>query len=313
MFDVLSHFGFGEDMGCVREGKYHEWVQFVLDFFFAATLLHQCHKFWPLAPILAHLMPTSLRKAKDDHGEASLGRVRHRMQMDVDKPDFMYHFMRQAEKEDLPPDVIEAQASVVILAGSETSAVGLTSATFQILTHPEVYQRLCKEIRTLFATVADINLQDTLSKLPYLDAVLWEALRIHAPLANGFTRVVPAEQKDFMACGHHIPPNVSIAHPHVKMAKMTDGIIMQTTVTINHYACNTSTRNFTDPLVYAPERWLGAAKYANDQREVVQPFSVGPRNCPGKKYVPLIPLASFLGKVVVLHILTLSSLSQLRS
>jgi cytochrome P450 len=197
-------------MGCVREGKYHEWVQFVLDFFFAATLLHQCHKFWPLAPILANLMPASLRKAKDDHNEASLGRVRHRMQMDLDKPDFMYHFMRQAEKEDIPPHVIEAQASVVILAGSETSAVGLTSATFQILTHPEVYQRLCKEIRTLFPTVADINLQDTLSKLPYLDAVLWEALRIHAPLANGFTRVVPAEQKDFMAYGHHIPPKVSV-------------------------------------------------------------------------------------------------------
>jgi cytochrome P450 len=54
-------------------------------------------------------------------------------------------------------------------------------------------------------------------------------------------------------------------------------------VTINHYACNTSIRNFTDPLLYVPGRWLGDAKYANDQREVVQPFSVGPRNCPGKK------------------------------
>jgi cytochrome P450 len=131
------------------------------------------------------------------------------MQLDLDKPDFMYHFMRQAEKEDLPMHVIEAQASVVILAGRETSAVGLTSATFQILTHPDVYKKLCEEIRALFPTVADINLQDTLSKLPYLDAVLWEALRIHAPLANGFTRVVPAEQKDFMAYGHHIPPKVS--------------------------------------------------------------------------------------------------------
>jgi cytochrome P450 len=64
---------------------------------------------------------------------------------------------------------------------------------------------------------------------------------------------------------------------------MSDEIVIQTTVTINHYACNTSIRNFTDPLKYDPDRWLGAAKYANDQREVVQPFSVGPRNCPGKK------------------------------
>ena len=43
MFDILSDFVFGEDLGCVKRGTYHEWAQFVVDFFYAATLLHRTY------------------------------------------------------------------------------------------------------------------------------------------------------------------------------------------------------------------------------------------------------------------------------
>ena len=42
---------------------------------------------------------------------------------------------------------------------------------------------------------------------------------------------------------------------------------------------------FKDPLEFVPERWLGDERYADDQRAAMQPFSVGPRDCVGKKYV----------------------------
>ena len=58
--------------------------------------------------------------------------------------------------------------------------------------------------------------------------------------------------------------------------------ITQTVVTINHYCSNTSTRNFREPFSFIPDRWLGDPAYDNDKKDVVQPFSVGPRNCPGK-------------------------------
>jgi cytochrome P450 len=58
----------------------------------------------------------------------------------------------------------------------------------------------------------------------------------------------------------------------------------QTVVTINHYCSNTSAANFRDPMSFIPERWTGDPKYANDKRDVVQPFSVGPRNCPGQQF-----------------------------
>ena len=65
MFDINSDFAFGEDMGCVASGSFHEWVQFVIDFFYAVTLLHQCHKFPPLNRILALCIPKSIRNSTD--------------------------------------------------------------------------------------------------------------------------------------------------------------------------------------------------------------------------------------------------------
>ena len=42
--EIDSYFAFGEDMRCMRRGRYHESVKFVVDYFYAATLIHQCHQ-----------------------------------------------------------------------------------------------------------------------------------------------------------------------------------------------------------------------------------------------------------------------------
>lgn len=43
--------------------------------------------------------------------------------------------------------------------------------------------------------------------------------------------------------------------------------------------------NFARPHEFIPERWLETetGEFANDKREILQPFSYGPRNCIGKK------------------------------
>ena len=206
-FDILSDFAFGEDLGCVRNGLYHEWVQFVVDYFYAATFLHQCHKFWPLNKVLALLIPSSIKDRKKRHSKASLQRVRRRIHSPTDRRDFMYYFLRQAEKEQLSKTVIEAQASVIILAGSETSAVALTAAVYYVISNDDVYRRLCEEVRSTFKTPAEISLQGVLSRLPYLEACVQETLRIHTPLANGFTRFI-ADSEGTKVSGYWVPQNV---------------------------------------------------------------------------------------------------------
>jgi cytochrome P450 len=60
--------------------------------------------------------------------------------------------------------------------------------------------------------------------------------------------------------------------------------LTQTAVGIPQWASYQSERNFRNHGQFVPERWLGDPDYAHDVREVLQPFSVGPRNCIGKKY-----------------------------
>lgn len=39
----------------------------------------------------------------------------------------------------------------------------------------------------------------------------------------------------------------------------------------------------SEPESFVPERWLGDPKYKSDRLDSIQPFSLGPRNCIGKK------------------------------
>lgn len=58
----------------------------------------------------------------------------------------------------------------------------------------------------------------------------------------------------------------------------------QTGISLPHWSAYQCEQNWRDPQSFVPERWLGTdSRYANDKRDVLQPFSVGPRNCIGKK------------------------------
>lgn len=51
------------------------------------------------------------------------------------------------------------------------------------------------------------------------------------------------------------------------------------TIGVTHYSAYHSPENFKDPDSFVPERFLpeGRKKYASDHRDVLQPFSYGPR------------------------------------
>ena len=88
-----------------------------------------------------------------------------------------------------------------------------------------------------------------------------------------------------MVAGHHVPYNVStinISQPLATVHLLT--CIPQTSCGIHQLAANRIEANFTRPEEFLPERWFddAPAEFANDRREIYQPFSFGPRNCIGK-------------------------------
>jgi len=122
-----------------------------------------------------------------------------------------------------------------------------------------VYDKLVNEIRSTFKSADDINHAEIL-KLPYVNACVTEGLRIHPPVPGGNVRMVPPAGDT--VDGTWIPGG--------------------TTVSVGNWSASHSPENFRDPDDFIPERWIGD-EYASDVKEAMQPFSLGPRNCIGKK------------------------------
>lgn len=51
---------------------------------------------------------------------------------------------------------------------------------------------------------------------------------------------------------------------------------------ITQYSAYRAESNFKDAKQFRPERWLGDPYFANDQRDVFQPFITGAYSCIGK-------------------------------
>ena len=92
-----------------------------------------------------------------------------------------------------------------VTAGSDTTAILLRTIFYSLLKYPETLQRLLSEL-------ADAEKQGRLSELvtwketrdlPYVDACIKEAGRLHPPFGLPFERVVPSEGAEI--CGQHLP------------------------------------------------------------------------------------------------------------
>jgi cytochrome P450 len=86
---------------------------------------------------------------------------------------------------------IGQEALLAMGAGSDTTALALTSVMYFLLRDPGVYSRLRKELDAGAGHGAsyDQGLEhDRLSELPYLQAVVNEALRLLPVIPNGIPR-----------------------------------------------------------------------------------------------------------------------------
>ena len=107
----------------------------------------------------------------------------------------------------LTVDQLSADTLVLLLAGTDTTSLILTMATYRVLRDPNILRKLQAELREAMPR-KDTQLQYTeLEKLPYLRAVVRETLRTSTVIPGHLPRVVPPEGALF--CGQCISPGVS--------------------------------------------------------------------------------------------------------
>ena len=211
--------------------------------------------------LLKTLIPAHLKAKVHQHAAFSRSRVQQRLSRNPSRPDFMTHIVPHVGRPNgITDNEVLANAQILIMAGSETSATLLSGTSYFLMTNPGPYQKLKDEIRSAFASEEEINF-NSISKLKYTLAVLHESMRMHPPVPAGIHRFVPAG------------------------GAMIDGqwVAGGTDVVVHQWAAYRSECNFRDSDQFIPERWLGEdERYAGDDRAVFNPFSIGPRACIGR-------------------------------
>jgi cytochrome P450 len=265
-FDIISDLVFSEPLYCLRDGKQHIWIDMILGGLKATSFLALRERYAVIAWFESFMSlfkdNTALYRMRQDFVAKCSEKVGRRLNTETAKPDFFSYILRNNDKEGrgLSRAEMDSNAPILLTAGTETTATTLSSTTYLILRHREVYKKVVDEIRSTFSSYEDITL-DTVTNLHYTIACFTEALRFHPPIPTGFPRISP--------------PNGGV----VSEVYVPGGM----TVYVSQHSASHSEENFKDCDKFVPERWLGDEKYKDDKKEASQPFSFGPRSCLGRK------------------------------
>jgi cytochrome P450 len=186
------------------------------------------------------------------------------------RPDLLSRFLKA--KEDRPEVMDDTRvltmAVSMAFAGSETTAISLSAVFYYLLKNPRCYRKLQEEIdlAVLNGSVVDRR-GGTLTwaevqTLPYLDACIKEAFRLHPAAGLPLERITPPQGVEID--GHLIPGG--------------------TIVGCNAWVIHRCGQTFGDKVDdYIPERWIvSPPERLKEMNATMFQFGAGSRTCIGK-------------------------------
>jgi cytochrome P450 len=209
-FDLIGDLSFGEPFDCLINANYHPWVSIIIHVMQALLFIGIVRRFVPAFDrISAALTPKRIAEGTARHGQFTHEKVSKRLALSTSRADFIDAILAEDEQNSdakLTMAEIESNASVLIVAGSETSATVLAASAYHLAMCPDVLNCLAKEIRTSFKSESDITIVGV-GHLKYLNAVVEESLRAYPPAPWSQPRVI-RRGGDIIA-GYVVPEGVS--------------------------------------------------------------------------------------------------------
>ncbi|KAI8944454.1 benzoate 4-monooxygenase cytochrome P450 [Xylaria longipes] len=183
----------------------------------------------------------------------------------------LFYFLAEARDPDTNQlaygeDELRAESNLLIIAGSDTTAVGLSGILFYLTGGQPRCQKLVDEILASFESVDDIVYGPKLLACTYLKACIDEAIRL--------TPVGVCE----------LPREVLPGGIIIKGEYYPEGTIVGTP----NWAQSRNQEVYGDGGVFRPERWIADDSCGITKEDVTRirrnfnPFSSGPFNCAGK-------------------------------
>ncbi|KAI4758394.1 cytochrome P450 monooxygenase [Aureobasidium sp. EXF-3400] len=163
----------------------------------------------------------------------------------------------EAEKGDgaLTDEDIQTEAGNLIVAGSDTTGITLTYLTWCVLKQPALQAALEQEVSNTEASLTDSSLE----KLPLLNAVIEETLRLYGAAPATLPRLTPKGGATFK--DHFIPAG--------------------TIVGTQSYSLHRDPSLFPNPDTFDHTRWLPPNELSPLAKAVFSPFGAGSRVCIG--------------------------------
>ncbi|TFK81541.1 cytochrome P450 [Polyporus arcularius HHB13444] len=277
-YDLMCDMAFGGGAELMEEGDPTNVWHLLDEGCKAAAFFHQID--W-LGVYVGHI-PAAVKPLQIflSHGKTL---AMERMRRGSTRPD-LFHYLNEEDIPERPSPPLQHLVNdgiLAVVAGSDTSSSCLTSLFFLLLTHPETYAKLQAEVDRYYSAGEDPAETKHHRDMPYLHAVISEALRLLPPVMTSSPRKVPAHASGVHIGSLHLPPGTSFVVPP--------------------YALQRDPRNFSFPDTFWPERWLvasgqvrledatsprpSAGPYEFVHNEVAfMAFSHGPMNCVGRGF-----------------------------
>ncbi|KAI1302524.1 cytochrome P450 [Xylaria venustula] len=198
-----------------------------------------------------------------------LGIVKNVVSKRFDEPDYDRHtksaMLDEWINNGMTRRECELELAIQVPAGSETSTTAIRGIMLHLLSSPQVYKKLQDEITTGIeeGCISSPITNEEARRLPYLQAVINEGLRMIPPAITGFPKKVPAGGDTL--CGKFVPEG--------------------TDVFVNLWSMLRNEEIFgPDAGVFRPERFLDCneEKRAELMRNIDLAFGHGRWQCPGK-------------------------------
>lgn len=125
-----------------------------------------------------------------------------------------------------------------VIAGSDTTAISLSSILYHLLRYPDIFRKLRQEIDEFTAEgrcSEKVTFKES-QKMPYFQAVMKEALRMHSATGLPLWRVVPEGGTEIS--GRFFPAGTAVG--------------------INTWVAHYNDDVFPDAKTFRPERWVEA-------------------------------------------------------
>lgn len=296
-YDVMGDLVFGQRFDCMTSSKHRHVPELITSSSQVLYWVSHLPVQWIVRPILCS--PTLMNRiggeqAKAEHEFVSYASrcvkeriAREEVNMKEGRKDMM-HYILDAKDADsglgFTDRQLDAEASLLIAAGSDTTSTVLAAAFFYLTLadSADILEFLQKQLRTKFTARSKITCtrirQDT-----YLRAVIDEALRLAPAAPSDLPRTI-TQKPGLEIAGHFIPTGV--------------------TVGCAAYVLHHDEEAYPDSFYFRPERWIPAHQNNDsaeqvtihlvkvsklqdpDQvaraREAFCAFSLGSRGCTGK-------------------------------